>query len=293
MKLVLAIDSSVGSEAAADVVASRPWPAGTSVEVVHVLDTSHLLDSAVMDESSQAELKRRAQELVERVAHQVHGKPVLLEGDPKAAIADYAKQAGADFVVVGPHEQSGIARFLLGSVAKAILRYAPCSVEVVRGHPPKEPPRRILLATDGSEMSTLAARSVAERPWSDRTEVRILSAVELALTTFQAAMEPPFVNDAAMELIREEGMRHAQSAVASAEEIVLKAGLKVSESISVLVDSPKQIIVDEAKGWGADLIVVGSHGRRGISRFVLGSVSEAVATHAECSVEVIRKRQGG
>lgn len=291
MKLVLAVDSSVGSEAAADSVGTRPWPADTSIEVVHVLDNSPILGSAVIDESTQGEMKRRAQELVERIARQVRGKPVLLSGDPKAAISDYAKETGADFVIVGPHEQSGIARFLLGSVAKAIVRHAPCSVEVVRGHPPKEPPRRILLATDGSEMSTLAAQSVAERPWPERTELRILSVVELALTTFQAALEPPFVNDAAMELIREEGMRHAQSAVASAEEIVGKAGLKVTESISVLVDSPKQIIVDEAKGWGADLIVVGSHGRRGISRFLLGSVSEAVATHAECSVEVIRKRQ--
>ncbi|HLX43514.1 MAG TPA: universal stress protein [Bryobacteraceae bacterium] len=290
MKLLLAIDSSVGSEAASDAVTSRLWPAGTSIEVVHVMDNSHLLDSALMDEQTRDEMQRRSQEMVERVAQRVHGKPVLLSGDPKAAITDYAKETGADFVVVGPHQQSGLGRFLLGSVAKAIVRYAPCSVEVVRGHPPIEPPRRILLATDGFEMSNLAAQSIAERPWPEGTEVRILSAVELAMTTFQAALEPPFVNDAAMEALREESMKRAQNAVASAEETIVGAGLKASESISVSVDSPKQIIIDEAKAWGADLIVVGSHGRRGISRFVLGSVSEAVATHAECSVEVIRKR---
>lgn len=50
------------------------------------------------------------------------------------------------------------------------------------------------------------------------------------------------------------------------------------------------MILDEATHWGADLIVVGSHGRRGVDRFLLGSVSEAVALHAACSVEVIRKR---
>jgi len=62
----------------------------------------------------------------------------------------------------------------------------------------------------------------------------------------------------------------------------------VSESTSVLLDTPKAIILDEAARWGADLIVFGSHGHRGLDR-LLGSVSEAVAMHAGCSVEVIHK----
>jgi len=285
MKLILAIDFSAASATAVDEVAARPWPAGTSIEVVHALDPSPLLESTLVEE-----LTRRANELVARVAERLHAKPVILDGDPKAAIADHAKETGADLVIVGPHQQSGLAIFMLGSVAKAVVRYAPCSVEVVRGLAPKGSPRRILLATDGSDMSILATRSIAERPWPAGTEVRILCAVELALTTFEGALEPPFVNDRAMEVIREAGMKHAQDAISGAEEIIVGAGLKASESISVLVDSPKQIILEEATQWGADLIVVGSHGRRGISRFMLGSVSEAVATHAACSVDVIRKR---
>ena len=65
--------------------------------------------------------------------------------------------------------------------------------------------------------------------------------------------------------------------------------MKVSESISVLVSSPKEIILDEASSWAADLIVLGSHGHRGIDRFLLGSVSEEVAMHAKCSVESVRQ----
>jgi len=68
------------------------------------------------------------------------------------------------------------------------------------------------------------------------------------------------------------------------------AGLTTSESISVLVASPKEIILQEAAEWPADMIVLGSHGSSGLSRFLLGSTSEAVATHATCSVEVIRAR---
>jgi nucleotide-binding universal stress UspA family protein len=54
---------------------------------------------------------------------------------------------------------------------------------------------------------------------------------------------------------------------------------------------PCGVILDTAKKWGADLIVLGSHGRRGLDRFLLGSVSEAVAIHAACSVQVVRGRQ--
>jgi nucleotide-binding universal stress UspA family protein len=91
-----------------------------------------------------------------------------------------------------------------------------------------------------------------------------------------------------LELQREEAMKRAEAAVASAVEILSKAFPKVSESISVLLNGPKAVIIEEADKWGADLIVVGSHGHRGIERFLLGSVSEGVALHAKCSVEVIR-----
>ena len=62
-------------------------------------------------------------------------------------------------------------------------------------------------------------------------------------------------------------------------------------SSTVVVDSPKDAIVEEAERWGADLIVVGSHGYRGPERALLGSVSQSVATQARCSVEIARRRQ--
>jgi nucleotide-binding universal stress UspA family protein len=58
---------------------------------------------------------------------------------------------------------------------------------------------------------------------------------------------------------------------------------------TVLDGSPKRIIVEEAERWGADLIVVGSHGYGSWNRFLLGSVSQAVSLHAPCSVEIVRR----
>src|SRR6266511_2231693 len=84
-----------------------------------------------------------------------------------------------------------------------------------------------------------------------------------------------------------------------AQKIVERAKTRLRESdarffpisSTVVVDSPKDAIVEEAERWGADLIVVGSRGYRGPERTLLGSVSQAVATQAKCSVEIARRRR--
>jgi nucleotide-binding universal stress UspA family protein len=83
-------------------------------------------------------------------------------------------------------------------------------------------------------------------------------------------------------------MERAEDAIDSARTTLEAAGLTTSESVSVLVASPKEIILQEAAEWPADWIVLGSNGHGALDRFLLGSTSEAVATHAPCSVEVIR-----
>ena len=61
----------------------------------------------------------------------------------------------------------------------------------------------------------------------------------------------------------------------------------------VIEGHPKEKVLEIAKNWGANIIFVGSHGRRGVSRFILGSVSMAIVAHASCSVVVIRLPQKG
>jgi len=99
--------------------------------------------------------------------------------------------------------------------------------------------------------------------------------------------EKPVSGEAASRMItatRLPGME----AVARARQVLTEEGIKPVEIDSLPVGDPKEVILDQAKNWDADLIVVGSHGYHGIDRLMLGSVSEAVAIHADCSVEVIR-----
>jgi len=290
MKILVAIDHSDASEAVIKEIAARPWPPKTCIEVLNVLEHAHLW--AVSQTAEEA--RQDSTDLINRAVNELRGRgvdatPLMLQGDARSVILDRAKEAQADLVFVGSNGASGLAKLFLGRVADSVVSHAPCSTEIVRTHEGKLPGvHKIILATDGSQFAERAARSVAERPWAAGTEIQVLSVVELALGSGQALFEPPYVDNAQLELQRAEAMKRAQGAVAKAVELLSKTFPKISESISVLLNGPKNVIIEEADKWGADLIVLGSHGHRGVERFLLGSVSEGVALHAHCSVEVIR-----
>jgi nucleotide-binding universal stress UspA family protein len=147
---------------------------------------------------------------------------------------------------------------------------------------------KILLATDGSDYSKAAVNSVADRPWPEGSEVMIVSAMEIPYApTTETWVLPDGYN---MELERVAKER-ADAAVKDAVERIKSgksSGLAVTTKI--ISGSAREVIMDEAEKWGPDLIVLGSHGYSGWRRFLLGSVSHAVATHAHCSVEIVRQK---
>jgi nucleotide-binding universal stress UspA family protein len=209
-------------------------------------------------------------------------------------ISTYASEWGADLILTGSHGHSAIGRFLLGSVAQGILRTAACSVEIVRyplsGPAPSSHPMKILLATDGSECSLAAARLVASRPWPHATALKILSVEELvAMPVPLAASSLASVYPASLlEELLTAARDNAVKAVESTRQIVTQTGMKILDQNPIPAGDPRSMILDIAEAWPADLIVLGSHGRRGLDRLLMGSVAESVAVHAHCSVEVIR-----
>lgn len=294
MHVVIALDGSEAGQSILREITGRPWSKESRFDVLHVTEPSHMwtlsVTAEVLAQRSRA-VVREAVSTLEK--HGLTAEAVERQGDPKSVIRDYAKEVRAELIVVGAHGVSGVSRFLMGTVSAAVLRYSPCSVWVVRprrdrGVAQELAPQRILLATDGSACSESAARSIAKHFWPKGTEIRILSALEYVLPAEMALFHPPGLPSARMEEIRTQAMLNAQDAVEAATKIIGGACANVSQSISVLLERPQKIILEEAETWGADWIVVGSHGRQGLPHFLLGSVSEAVATHARCSVEVVR-----
>jgi nucleotide-binding universal stress UspA family protein len=294
VKVLLAIDSSKGSQSALDEAVARPWPAKSEFMILTVVERSFSRFPALLKDT-----KREAKKLVDAAAEKFiaaghNCSSEVCVGAPRSAIADFAKQWNADFVILGSHGHGAIARFLLGSVAQGVLRSASCSVEIVRPSASNSPASsralKILLPTDGSEFSAAAEQSTAIRPWPAGSQVKVLSVEEIPVfenqtTAFPiATVYPASLLDELIEAARQ----HAQEAAEAATKILAGSRLKMAANHLTAVGDPRVIILEYAQDWPADLIVLGSHGRRGFDRLLLGSVSEAVATHAKCSVEVVR-----
>ena len=154
---------------------------------------------------------------------------------------------------------------------------------------------KILIATDGSEFSNAAVEKICQMiENAPDAKVKIVSAYEQPVM----AVPAPYAISAGYSPVLENEMRElAEQAVAQAERKISECfpALKKNLSTRVLFGSPEQTIVEEAENWGADLIVVGSHGYGFWERMLLGSVSNAVVHHAPCSVLVVREesRNGG
>jgi nucleotide-binding universal stress UspA family protein len=141
---------------------------------------------------------------------------------------------------------------------------------------------RILLAIDGSTYSQTAADEVARRPWPSNSTIRVMSVIQ----PYTPPATEVVLAGATLDDIRRQQASTAEQLTGRAVDALTRTGL-VTETV-VREGDPRSAIVDEAEEWGADLIVVGSHGRTGLTRWLLGSVAQAVVGHAPCSVEVVR-----
>lgn len=285
MKLLIAVDSTLSTDVLVNAVGVRPWPDGTTAHVLSVVADADVPEELWREEgygkrAVLREMERRGEQItalaVERFKEiGIPAEVVVTRGDARFLIPFFARKWSSDLIFVRAHVRKDYAHWMLGSVARAVVASAPCTVQIVRDagevHAQTlDSGRRVLLATDGSNTSAQAARALAERPWPEGSEFRVIS------------VEEPWT-------IKSSGVRsekEAQEAVNKAEEVLASAGLKATGA--VLSGNTKQAILQEAQRWAAELIVVGSHGRRGFRRFLLGSVSEAVAMNAHCSVVVVR-----
>ena len=148
---------------------------------------------------------------------------------------------------------------------------------------------KILLAVDGSDFSQMAADAIAERPWPPGSQLKILTAKELP---FVPTPETWALPESYYREVEEAADKQASDAIKAAKDRIGASGVaKLEITTEIIEGHAKDVILDEAERWGADLIVLGSHGYRGWQRFLLGSVSHAVAAHATCSVEIVRRRE--
>ncbi len=145
---------------------------------------------------------------------------------------------------------------------------------------------KILIGDDGSPFSDAALDEVARRTWPAGSEIRIVHAYEMPLApTTEVWALPADYYQQLDDVVRTQAETIVKSAV---DKLRARLGDSIKVDGKPVMGSPRSVLLDEAESWKPDLIVVGSHGYPTWERLLLGSVSQAVVSHAKCSVEVVR-----
>jgi nucleotide-binding universal stress UspA family protein len=283
-QILVGVDFSPGSDAAVRQALRIARHTGATVCLAHTSvapDTLDLPDERVFsarldaDRSALEELRNRIGGGGVQVSH------VVADGFADVALVQLAGDMGADLIVVGTHGRTGLRRFLLGSIAERVVRLAGCPVLVARpgsdgagGYP------RILLPTDFSEATPGVLETALE-----------VAAPGATIDLLHCWQLPPMPGPtygpvkAAQELDAETRRSGVAAARAAGMRLIDRyADRGAALSLHVLEDAAAHGIQAWLETHPYDLVVTGSHGRRGVRRFLLGSVAELTVRHSPCSV---------
>ncbi|WP_455389118.1 universal stress protein, partial [Petrachloros mirabilis] len=194
-------------------------------------------------------------------------------GSPAEVIVTTAEHDKIDLIVMGARGVGPIKERLLGSVSHRILTLAPCAKLIVNG--PVKGMKQVLLPLQGPDDTEAAVRFLELKPFHE--------AVELALLTVLPTVQPPWpVGAAAAEQLEEQALRSARDFIESVAGRLQSLGYQARGR--AVLGTPSDMILREASALQSELILMGSRGRKGVTRFVLGSVSHAVLHRMPCPV---------
>ncbi|MBX9669920.1 MAG: universal stress protein [Candidatus Obscuribacterales bacterium] len=148
---------------------------------------------------------------------------------------------------------------------------------------------KVLIALDESKFADVALDAVSTRSWPAGTEFRLLSVVELGRHEYEGldASSVPQLKPVQEKLIRE-----VKGSLESRAGSLQSKFDGCTVDVKVLQGQARDVIVNEARDWCSDCLILGSHGRKGIQKFLLGSVAESMLGHAPCTVEVVKSATG-
>jgi len=200
---------------------------------------------------------------------------------PFQAIIEEAEKNQVDMIIMGRRGRTGLRRLLMGSVTAKVIGHSPCNVLVI--------PRlaeiryqKILVATDGSKYSVAAASEAIGIAKRCGAELFIISVVPSETAS-------PFDivhSEMQHEMIAQKEFQDGEKNVNDLLVIARQEGVNVEGH--VIQGRPYEVIVENAREKGVDLIVMGSHGRTGMERLLMGSVTERVVGNADCSVLIVK-----
>ena len=294
MKILCAIDGSRYSRWALDVVCRLDAPPDSSLRLLHVIDIRQFTPRRTATEKTK-DAFRQGLDLAEQ-----HGRLLLTraqerasskwnavetsqaKGGPADIILSMAGRQQSDLIVVGSRGLTAFRPYLLGSVSRRVVTGAPCSVLVVKRRPSAF--GKILIGVDGSKDAHGAVECFLRLVPHKDTQTTVVSVVPpLPIETESPPEELSALLDEVRRHSEEEAVQIVQRTVDRLQECGIETATVVTHG------HVGQQLVELAKSTQADLMVVGSRGLTGTTRYLMGSVSDAVVKYAPCPVLVFRR----
>lgn len=296
MRTLVAIDGSDSASLAVDLVADVAWPGGTAIRVVEAIETGAALFGGpwptlalVQADELEAQLRLGANATVQEAQIRLTRpglavESAILHGRPAAAIVDDARRMAADLIVVGSRGHGTIEAMLLGSVSAEVIDHAMTPVLVARCRRID----RVVLAWDGSTSASRAAELL--RRWSifAGSSVRVVSVADIEVPWWSGFPEAGSPEQIPIYVDAVDASRSRHDLLASEMTVKLQAAGLTAEADRREGDAATEILA-AAQAFKADLILLGTRGRTGVARLVLGSVARNVLHHASSSVLVVRE----
>jgi len=291
-KLFVAIDFSPSSDEALRQAHERALSTGAQLAVCHILPNELRSNLLFPDISRIAalkfplEMKQIAEAAASRVA-EITGRTeaefelIVDDGTPQALILTRAEEWLADLIMVGSHGQTSAADALLASVTDSVIRHAHCPVLITRSI---QRTGRILAGTDFSDRALRAVRAAADEAERVGGELIVVHSLDLV---WSAAAYPAMAFGGVPFNISPEQINELETIATERLEESLKQ-LNITGDTLVTTGAAGTALIEIASERNVDLIVVGTIGRTGLRRALLGSVAETVAKGAPCSVLIVR-----
>jgi nucleotide-binding universal stress UspA family protein len=282
--LLFPTDGSDGASVALDHVLDIAAAHGATVHVINVVDTTQDGVGAARGDVGDA-LSRRGEGIVEEAAGRAERRGVdvvtdVLEGQPYSTIVEYAGTHGIDLVVMPTHGRRGLGRLLLGSTTERVVRRSDVPVLTIR---PREdalleyPYADVLVPTDGSEQADHALTTGIDVVTATDARLHLLSVISMA------ALGVDVRSDLQLDILEE----NAEGILDAASERAERAGLDPTTTVAY-GSSIHSTIRSHVEDNDVDLVVVGTHGRTGFDRYVLGSVTEKLVRTSPVPVLTVR-----
>lgn len=293
-RIVVGVDFSSYSDVARRQALKLAEATGAEVILHHACEDSDYQgqESWLLKSENFSDLLERGRESARRQLQQLinDARPAgvrvtaeLSDLGPDLSLVEAAERHQADLVVIGTHGRTGLQRLRLARIAERVVRNSPCSVLVARSvRSPMAGFERLLVPTDFSDAANYAL-SVACSLGSEDSHIDVLHCwlTYFYATGYEGLYEDSVLLQPAMgEAVRQRG----------ADLLLEYQNSRVNLCFEERYASPVGGIAEALEAKPYDMVVMGSHNRHGVKRFLLGSTAEAVVRQADCSVLVARKR---